>query len=140
MAYSFIIECVINVIHMPVGLPFWYVTGHNRGVDYIITFDDFIAVGMFMRLYIVARLFQNTSQYTSVKAFRICNINGFVPGPWFAIKCYMKTSAMVMLSLLSTAAIIIFGLIVKKFEAYLSVILDLCQYRQSHLSIPLTQS
>lgn len=101
---------------MPIG-PFWYITGHNQDTDYMITFDDFIAVAMFMRLYIIARLFRNYSQYTSNKSFRICHINGFVPGSWFAIKCYMKTSAMVMLSLLSCITIIVFGLIVKKFEA-----------------------
>jgi hypothetical protein len=95
---------------MPVG-SFAYFDSVSNGSKYILTYDDLIAVIMFSRLYIVARLFQNFSQYTSLKAFRICHINGFVPGPWFAIKCYMKTAAMIALS-------IIFGLIVKKFEAY----------------------
>ena len=116
LAKAFIIESVVNALHMPVG-PFMYVTSAQKGVDYMITLDDLIAVFMFSRLYIVTRLFQNISQYTSVKAFRVCHLNGFVPGPLFAIKCYMRTYAMLFLSLISCTAIIVFGLIVKKFEA-----------------------
>lgn len=116
LSYKFYAECIINIIHMPVG-PFMAFNTQNNGSEYILTYDDLIAVLMFSRLYIVARLFQNFSQYTGLKAFRICHINGFVPGPWFAIKCYMKTSAMLALSLISCTAIIVFGLIVKKFEA-----------------------
>lgn len=101
---------------MPVG-PYLYFDSFNNGIRYDLTLDDFVAVGMFMRLYIVGRLFQNYSQYTNVTSFRICHINGFVPGPWFAIKCYMKTSAMKALSIISCMTIIVFGLIVKKFEA-----------------------
>lgn len=101
---------------MPVG-PFMYITSVQKGTEYMITYDDFIAVFMFARLYIVTRLFQNVSQYTSVKAFRVCHLNGFVPGPMFAIKCYMKTSAMLFLAMISCSTIIVFGLIVKKFEA-----------------------
>lgn len=94
----------------------------NNGSSYILTYDDLIAVIMFSRFYIVARLFQNFSQYTGLKAYRICHINGFVPGPSFAIKCYMKTSAMLALSIISCTTIIVFGLIVKKFEAYVYLI------------------
>lgn len=120
LSFRFYIECIINVIHMPVG-SFMYFHAVNNDSTYILTYDDLIAVIMFCRLYIVARLFQNFSQYTSLKAFRICHINGFVPGPWFAIKCYMKTAAMLALSILSCTAIIVFGLIVKKFEAYIDI-------------------
>lgn len=116
LARSFIIECIVNVLHMPVGT-FIYFTSTYKNFEYIITADDFIAVLMFSRLYILARIFQNISQYTSAKAFRVCHLNGFVPGPMFAIKCYMKTSAMLFLSLISCTTIIVFGLIVKKFEA-----------------------
>jgi hypothetical protein len=101
---------------MPVG-PFGYFDTQNNGVKYILTFDDFIAMAMFLRLYIIGRLFQNFSQYTGTQAYRICHINGFTPGPWFAIKCYMKTAAMFSLSIISVMTIITFGLIVKKFEA-----------------------
>lgn len=62
------------------------------------------------------RIFQNSTRYTDAQSFRICQLNGFVPDSWFAIKCYMKTSAMFILAIGSCATIIIFGLIVLKFE------------------------
>jgi uncharacterized membrane protein len=127
LANKFIIECIVNAVHMPVG-PFLYMTAFQKGVEYMITMDDLVAVFMFLRFYIIARLFQNVSQYTSVKAFRVCHLNGFVPGPMFAIKCYMKTSAMLFLSLISCATIIIFGLIVKKFEASIPISIVTSQY------------
>ena len=116
LAKPFIGECIVNVLHMPIG-PFLYFTANQKDHEYMLTLDDLIAVLMFSRLYIIARIFQNFSQYTSAKAFRVCHLNGFVPGPMFAIKCYMKTSAMLFLSIVSCFAIIVFGLIVKKFEA-----------------------
>ncbi len=112
---------------MPVG-PFLYITSNLNGTEYMITMDDLVAVFMFLRLYIIARLFQNVSQYTSVKAFRVCHLNGFVPGPMFAIKCYMKTYAMLFLSLISCTTIIVFGLIVKKFEASIPTSIVPSQY------------
>lgn len=117
LARRFIVECIVNIIHMPVLPTFLYVSVTNNNIPYMLTYDDFIAVFMMARLYIVGRMFQNTSQYTNLQSYRICQLNGFVPDTLFAIKCYMKTMAMLFLLIISCSAIIIFGLIVRKFEA-----------------------
>ena len=103
------IECLVNVIHMPPGpfIAFATTTTTPLGdIEYDIPLDS----------YILLRIFQNHTQYTNGQAFRICQINGFVPDSWFAIKCMMSTNPMFFLAIGSAGTIILFGLICLKFE------------------------
>lgn len=117
LALKFIIECVFGVLHVPPG-PFMALTyeGKVKGTVYVQTLDSIFSVIMMGRLYILLRIFKNHTPYTNSASYRICDINGFVPDSTFAIKCYMNTSVLFFLSIGSCACIIIFGLIVRKFE------------------------
>lgn len=101
---------------MPPGLFIYFTLKTTDDTPYIVPIDTFIAVFMMSRFYILLRLFQNSTQYTNIQSYRICQMNGFVPDSYFAIKCYMKTSAMQFLAIGSASTILLFGLIIKMFE------------------------
>lgn len=116
LATKFYVECFVNVIHMPPG-PFLAFGSVTNGVEYKIPADSYIATIMMLRLYIMLRIFQNHTEYTNKQAVRFCKMNGFIPDSSFALKCYMRTMPFFFLGLASVATIIVFGLIVKKYES-----------------------
>ena len=67
---KFILECIINVVHMPPGV-FQTIDFQSLAYDYTATVDSLISVFMLCRLYIVLRIFKDYSRWTSRQAYRI---------------------------------------------------------------------
>lgn len=109
------LEFFINIIHSP---PFALWTFEMQVLGYPVQYsvDTFISVLSLGRLYILLRLFTNYARWTGLKSVRICQLNGFTPDVYFAVKCYMKERAMLILLMGFSLSTIIFGFAVMNFE------------------------
>ena len=110
-----IIECCLNALHVP-PLTIWtfYMTVLERRVLYSV--DTFIAIISLPKLYILLRVFQNYTSWTNYRAIRICQINGFTPDTFFAIKCINKSNATFFLLFIFAFSVVFFGFAVQNFE------------------------
>ncbi len=110
-----IMECCLNALHMP---PFVWIsftmTVRDQLVDY--SADTFIAICSLPKLYILLRVFQNYTSWTNYRATRICQINGFTPDTFFAIKCINKSNATFFLLFIFAFSVVFFGFAVQNFE------------------------
>jgi len=66
----FLLESVVNMIHVPPG-PLLVIRLSTSGFPYRTSLDSIISNLMMMRLYVVPRLFQNHSKWTSLQSYRI---------------------------------------------------------------------
>ena len=110
-----IIEMIVNCFHSPPGILYFYEVAYN-GSKITYTIDTIISIISLAKLYIVLRVFQNYTQWTNKQAIRICQINGFTPDFFFAIKCYNKSTPVLFLIIGFGFSIILFGFTVQNFE------------------------
>src|SRR3990167_3558633 len=114
----FILEAVVNCIHSPPGLLLiYYQDVGGKPVAY--SYDSVISIFSLMKLYIIMRLFQNYSQWTSGQAIRICRMNGFTPDFAFAFKCVNRSNPARFVLFGLSSSVIIFGFCVQNFERQL---------------------
>ncbi len=110
-----ILEMIVNCIHSPPGILLFYDQDYN-GAPVTYTVDTIISIVGLTKLYIVLRVFQNYTQWADKRATRICQINGFTPDFFFAIKCYNKSSPTLFLMVGFGFSIVLFGFAVQNFE------------------------
>lgn len=70
MVRSFILECFVNIVHVPPGKLYWFEMTQLI-YKFNVTIDSYIAVFMLARLYICMRLFENYSRWTNRQSYRI---------------------------------------------------------------------
>lgn len=110
-----LIECFVNLLHTP-PLTTWTFNMPIRGADVRYSVDTFIAILSLPKLYILLRVFQNYTRWTNYRAIRICQINGFTPDTFFAIKCINKSNATAFLLVIFSFSVVFFGFAVQNFE------------------------
>ena len=111
----FILECIVNTFHNP---PFFLLTYTITILDTTATYtwDSIISIFALAKLYILLRIFQNYTPWTSYQAERICQMNGFTPDIWFAVKCIYKSNASIFLLIGFGLSVVLFGFAVQNFE------------------------
>lgn len=115
MLPGFLVESFINWIHCPPFVDYIHSNDQN-GIKFDISFDAYISILMFGRLYIFFRLFDHYTFWTGDRSVRVCRINGFIPDSQFAIRAYLKYKAFLMLGLSLGLSILFFGLIMRTLE------------------------
>lgn len=110
-----LMEVLLNTLHIP---PFvnWTFTMSVRGETVPYSVDTFISILSLPKLYILLRVFQNYTSWTNYRATRICQINGFTPDTFFAIKCINKSNATFFLLFIFAFSVVFFGFAVQSFE------------------------
>lgn len=78
--------------------------------------DYYFVILMFFRLYIWVRIYFNYSIWTSVRAQRVCLMNGFEVDSSFGVKAMMNAQPVNMMIIACLLTILFFGLIVREFE------------------------
>lgn len=127
---ALLIESFFNILHTP---PFtkWTFTMPILGTEVQYSVDTFISICSLPKLYILLRVFQNYTSWTNYRAIRICQINGFTPDTFFAIKCINKSNATSFLLFIFSFSVVFFGFAVQNFERYSTVIQAITEKRCS---------
>ena len=110
-----IIECIFNCIHQPPG-PEIILDLKAVNYDYQMAVDYYFIILMFFRLYIWVRIYFNYSIWTSIRAQRVCLMNGFEVDSGFGLKAMMNAEPVNMMVIACLLTILFFGLIVREFE------------------------
>ena len=71
--------------------------------------NDFLSIWILIRFYLVVRIILNSSMYADTRANRICRLYGCEPGYFYAAKCYMQESPLMVVIVLFILSIIIMG-------------------------------
>eukprot|EP01015_Nassula_variabilis_P020860 TRINITY_DN3666_c0_g1_i8.p1 TRINITY_DN3666_c0_g1~~TRINITY_DN3666_c0_g1_i8.p1 ORF type:complete len:566 (-),score=52.04 TRINITY_DN3666_c0_g1_i8:4-1701(-) len=111
----FLLEIFVSFIHTPPGAELKF-TINQLGKDTFLTLDTVISVVMLGRLYVCFRLFDHYTMWTDERASRVCQMNGFMTSPTFALKAYLRYRAHIILAIGLIVSILIFGIVIRAFE------------------------
>ena len=114
----FLIEALINIIHVPPGMDFKFFTFemNQLGYTYIYSISTIFVSWMLLRTYLVFRLFALYSKWTGQVAESCCGPEGCEANTIFAIKSVLKDKPYETIFLVMIASVTIFGLAIRNFE------------------------
>jgi len=112
---GFVIEILINIIHLPPGINF---TFNMTVLGQVITYSalDIISIIMTLRAYLIFRLFALYSRWTKGPAAYACQINECNANTMFALKAGFKERPYIYLISTMFLGTIILGLCVRSVE------------------------
>ncbi len=73
---------------------------------------------IFLRVYLLGRLFTTMSEWTTVESEEMCEREGFQVDFWFSIKSIMKRRKILSLIVNFMISVVVFGFAVRSFERY----------------------
>lgn len=116
-----LIEIIINGIHCPPGFDTTFQV-NQLDIQCYYSLSGVLLNCMFIRFYILFRIFAVYSKWTSEMAQESCEPEGCDADTIFAMKAVLKEKPYTALSMLMATTIVIFGLVMRNFErpVYLS--------------------
>jgi len=114
----FLIEALINIVHVPPGMNFSFTTFHveQLGNKFVYSLSTIFVTWMLLRCYLVFRLFALYSKWTGSIAESCCGPEGCEANTIFAIKAVLKDKPYETIFLVMLASVVIFGLAIRNFE------------------------
>lgn len=111
----FIVTNVVNIIHAPPYFEYQFVM---RTLYYPVRYSlsTVLANLIFLRVYLIVRLFTTYSKWTQLESEEACEREGFQADFFFAIKSLMKQRPYLSIMFNFTVSILIFGFAVRSFE------------------------
>ncbi|OMJ84588.1 hypothetical protein SteCoe_14262 [Stentor coeruleus] len=108
-------ELIICSVFLPphINLSF---SGEMLGNNYLYHIGEIILIFMLLRIYLVLRLYEHFSKWTSSKAKNICRSYSTVSNAYFAIKCDLKERPFITIFTFFTILIITLGIAVMVAE------------------------
>jgi Ion channel len=89
---------------------------HQSGHVYTYHINDVIMMFMLLRCYLILRLYEHYSKWTSFKAYTLCNKYGTTSNAFFALKSDLKDRPFITIGIIMTLLVLIFGVGIQQAE------------------------
>jgi len=110
-----LVELFLNLVHCPPGVDYKF-SVTQLGAPLTYSFDTIALEVMYIRIYLIVRVFAHLSKWTSEMAEECCEPEGCEAGTVFALKAVFKDKPYATLLTVMIVSIIVFGLAVRGFE------------------------